>query len=114
MIDLNSPEIYDKIYGCWMGKNCGGTLGAPLEKGYGEPEPFDVWWYPKLQEGGIPNDDLEMQLIWLKAVEEIGPTLNARGLADYWLTHINYNWDEYGWARMNFRLGLQPDRKSVV
>jgi len=108
MLDLHSPEIYDKIYGCWMGKNCGGTLGAPLEKGYGEPEPFDVWWYPKLQEGGIPNDDLEMQLIWLKAVEEIGPTINARGLADYWLTHINYNWDEYGWARMNFRLGLQP------
>ena len=63
MIDLSSAEFYDKVYGCWMGKNCGGTLGTPLEKGIGEPEPFDVWWYPRLQEGGIPNDDLEMQQI---------------------------------------------------
>ncbi len=108
MIDLNSPAFYDKVYGCWMGKNCGGTLGAPLEKAYGEAEPFDVWWYPKLQEGGIPNDDLEMQLIWLKAIEDHGPALTARELSEYWLNHIGYNWDEYGWARMNMRLGLIP------
>lgn len=107
-IDLTSDTFYDKVYGCWMGKNCGGTLGAPLEKVYGQPEPFDVWWYPKLQEGGIPNDDLEMQLIWLKALEDHGPALTARHLAEYWLNHIGYNWDEYGWARMNMRLGLVP------
>ena len=107
-LDLTSDSFYDKVYGCWMGKNCGGTLGAPLEKGYGEPEPFDVWWYPKLQEGGIPNDDLEMQLIWLKAIEDHGPALTARELSEYWLNHIGYNWDEYGWARMNMRLGLIP------
>ncbi|CAN5509879.1 hypothetical protein BH10PLA1_BH10PLA1_10340 [soil metagenome] len=108
MLDLNSPEMYDKVYGCWMGKNVGGTLGGPLEKGYGEEEPFDVWWYPKLQEGGIPNDDLEMQLIWLKCLEEHGPQMNSHDLCEYWLNHINYNWDEYGWARMNMRLGLVP------
>lgn len=108
MLDLTSPAMFDKIYGCWMGKNCGGTLGTPLEKGYGEPEPFDVWWYPKLQEGGIPNDDLEMQLVWLKALEEVGTALTARDLAEYWLNHIGYNWDEYGWSRMNLRLGLMP------
>ena len=108
MLDLSSPAMYDKIYGCWMGKNCGGTLGAPLEKGIGEPEPFDVWWYPKLQEGGIPNDDLEMQLVWLNAFEEHGAALNAQHLAQYWLNHIGYNWDEYGWSRMNLRLGLLP------
>lgn len=108
LIDLSSPAIYDKVYGCWMGKNCGGTLGTPLEKGIGEPEPFDVWWYPKLQDGGIPNDDLEMQLVWLKAFEERGRDLDAHGLAQYWLNHIGYNWDEYGWARMNLRLGLLP------
>ena len=108
MIDLSSAEFYDKVYGCWMGKNCGGTLGTPLEKGIGEPEPFDVWWYPRLQEGGIPNDDLEMQLVWLRAFEEHGVNLKARHLAQYWLNHIGYNWDEYGWSRMNLRLGLLP------
>lgn len=108
MLDLTSDSLFDRIYGCWMGKNCGGTLGTPLEKAIGEPDPFDVWWYPKLQEGGIPNDDLEMQLIWLKAFEEHGTALNAQHLAQYWLNHIGYNWDEYGWSRMNLRLGLLP------
>lgn len=101
-------KLWNAIYGCWMGKNCGGTLGAPLEKAFGEAEPFDVWWYPKLQEGGIPNDDLEMQLLWLKALEEVGPTLNAEHLAQYWLDHIGYNWDEYGFSKHNLLLGLRP------
>ena len=107
-IDLRSPRFRDQVYGCWMGKNCGGTLGAPLERAWGEEEPFDIWWYPELREGGIPNDDLEMQLIWLKALEEVGPQLKAADLAQYWLDHIGYNWDEYGLSKTNLRLGLLP------
>ncbi len=26
---LSEREYYNKVYGCWLGKNCGGTLGAP-------------------------------------------------------------------------------------
>jgi ADP-ribosylglycohydrolase len=107
-IDLNSTAFREKVYGCWLGKNCGGTLGAPLEEAWGRSELFDVWWYPRLQEGGIPNDDLEMQLIWLKALEEVGPHLKAADLARYWLDHIGYNWDEYGLSKTNLRLGLLP------
>lgn len=107
-IDLHSTTFRDQVYGCWLGKNCGGTLGAPLERAWGEPEPFDIWWYPELKEGGIPNDDLEMQLLWLKALEEVGPGLKAADLAQYWLDHIGYNWDEYGLSKTNLRLGLQP------
>ena len=107
-IDLRSTTFRDQVYGCWLGKNCGGTLGAPLERAWGEPEPFDIWWYPELKEGGIPNDDLEMQLLWLKALEEVGPGLKAADLAQYWLDHIGYNWDEYGLSKTNLRLGLLP------
>lgn len=96
------------MLGCWMGKNCGGTLGGPLEQVYGQPEILDVWWYPKLQEGGIPNDDLELQLVWLKALEEVGPGLTAADLSRYWLNHIVYNFDEYGLNKTNLRLGLMP------
>jgi ADP-ribosylglycohydrolase len=114
MITSISPDTFhDKVYGCWMGKNSGGTLGAPLEKGFGEAEPFDVWWYPRLQEGGIPNDDLELQLIWLLALEEVGPALQASDLAQYWLDYVGYNWDEYGFHKVNLRLGLQPPVSSV-
>lgn len=105
---MSRERYWDKVYACWLGKNCGGTLGSPLEKVFGEPEPFSIDWYPELREGGIPNDDLEMQLIWLKAIEERGFHLTARDLAQYWLDHIGYNWDEYGLNKTNLRLGLLP------
>ena len=107
-LDLASDDFRDRVNGCWMGKNCGGTLGAPLEIVFGAREPFDVWWYPKLEEGGIPNDDLELQLFWLKALEEVGPGLRAAHLAQYWLDHIGYNPDEYGLCKTNLKLGLLP------
>ncbi len=107
-LEVGGEEFRDKVYGCWLGKNAGGTLGAPLERAWGQREPFDVWWYPELREGGIPNDDLEMQLVWLKALEEVGPQLTARDLVEYWLDHIGYNFDEYGLAKTNMRLGLWP------
>ncbi len=114
MISSLSPEVFrDKVLGCWMGKNAGGTLGTPLEKAFGQAEPFDVWWYPRLEPGGIPNDDLELQLIWLLALEEVGPTLTASDLAQYWLDYVGYNWDEYGFHRINLKLGLQPPVSSV-
>lgn len=106
--DLGSERFRDKVLGCWIGKNCGGTLGTPVEKAWGEPEPYDIWWYPELAEGGLPNDDLEMQLVWLTALERVGPGLTARDLARYWLDHIGYNFDEYGLSKTNLRLGLEP------
>ena len=38
-MELNSKVLYDKIMGCWNGKNIGGVLGAPLE---GHRGVFDV------------------------------------------------------------------------
>lgn len=108
MATLSRSEYWDKVFGCWLGKNCGGTLGAPLEKAYSEPDPYNIDWYPELREGGIPNDDLELQLIWLKAVEERGFDVTAPLLAQYWLDHVGYNWDEYGLHKTNLRLGLTP------
>ena len=107
-LEVTGEEYRDRVYGCWLGKNSGGTLGAPLERAWGQREPFDVWWYPELREGGIPNDDLEMQLVWLKALEEVGPGLRAVDLVGYWLDHIGYNFDEYGLSKTNMRLGLLP------
>jgi ADP-ribosylglycohydrolase len=107
-LDLHGDTFRDKVLGCWMGKNCGGTLGTPVEEAWGRAEPFDIWWYPELQSGGLPNDDLEMQLVWLTALEQVGPDLIAADLARYWLDHIGYNFDEYGLSKTNLRLGLEP------
>lgn len=104
----DKSTLYDKVLGCWMGKNCGGTLGGPLEKCYSEAEPFHATYYSEIREGGIPNDDLEIQLIWLKAVEDIGLDFTTHDLAQYWLDHVGYNFDEYGLMMTNLRFGLLP------
>ncbi|MCS7252515.1 MAG: ADP-ribosylglycohydrolase family protein [Armatimonadetes bacterium] len=105
MAVINRGELWRRVYACAMGKNAGGTLGAPVE---GQPGPHNFDWYPKLQEGGIPNDDLEMQLVWFDAVKRAGWKINSLVLSQAWLTHIGYNWNEYGIAKRNLRWGLQP------
>lgn len=102
-------DVYrDKVLGCWLGKNVGGTLGGPLEEKFGRDELFNVSWYPELPEGGIPNDDLELQLIFFQALQDVGPGLTARHLAEYWLDCVRYNFDEYGLSKTNLLKGLVP------
>ena len=62
---INRQEYRDKVLGCWTGKNIGGTLGAPLE---GRRELFDVTFYTQdLWGNPVPNDDLDLQLAWLRS-----------------------------------------------
>lgn len=107
-LTLSMNHYRSKVLGCWLGKNAGGTLGTPLEQGLGQKEPFNVSFYPKLQPGGMPNDDLEIQLIWLLALEQRGLDITCRDLADYWLNYVRYNYDEYGLHKTNLRQGLCP------
>lgn len=99
-----AEEIYrDKVYGCWLGKSIGGTIGGPLE---GKKQFLDVpLEYPK---EAIENDDLDLQLVWLSVLRETGIRITAEDLARAWLDHITYPWDEYGVAIANLRMGLKP------
>jgi hypothetical protein len=45
---------------------------------------------------------------FLPAIKGIGVDLTSNDLADYWLDHVRYNFDEYGLTMANFRLGLRP------
>ena len=101
-----SDILYDRIYSCWLGKNIGGTLGAPVE---GRTDFLDIKWYPKLPEGtAIPNDDLDLQLLNLHAAEQYGSRLSAADLAAEWCEHVYFPWDEYGEALASLRLGFLP------
>ncbi|HHV98875.1 MAG TPA: hypothetical protein GXX36_04765 [Clostridiaceae bacterium] len=65
---LSLNEYKNKVLGCWMGKNIGGTLGAPFECKRGV---YDIDFY--IQDLGgepLPNDDLDLQLVWLNVVEK--------------------------------------------
>ena len=74
MIALNRQTVKDKIYACWLGKNIGGTMGTPYE---GRTEMQDIQGFKTEPGVVLPNDDLDLQLVWLKAIENEGPyTLN--------------------------------------
>ena len=105
---IDRKRFRDKVMGCWLGKNAGGTLGEPLEEKFGRKEMFQVDWYPFLPEGGIPNDDLELQLIWLQQLRKKGPGLTAADLVEAWTDCVAYNFDEYGLCKENMQKGLQP------
>jgi len=101
---LNERDYYRIVYGGWLGKNIGGTLGAPVE---GRKELLDLTFYPKLPDGPLENDDLDLQLVWLHALEQYGPSLTARELGKEWAEHVFFPFDEYGYALANLRRGLQ-------
>ena len=68
----------DKVRACWLGKNIGGTLGVPHE---GHRGVFDLTYYTHdLSAGALPNDDLDLQLVWLMAAEAHGRQVNAEVL----------------------------------
>ena len=94
------------MMGCWLGKAIGGTLGAPFE-GYRFVKDFE-YYTMDLKDGMLPNDDLDLQLVWLGAAERFGKELTAEKLADYWLLGIIPHWAEYGVAKGNMRAGLLP------
>jgi len=33
---ISEKEYHDKVYACWLGKNIGGTLGAPVSERYAQ------------------------------------------------------------------------------
>ena len=104
MIKLSKKNYLDKMRGCWLGKAIGGTLGTPFEPTRGV---FDVDFYTTdLKNGMLPNDDLDLQLVWLNAAERFGCGISAEKLAEYWMLGIIPNWAEYGVAKSNMRLGI--------
>lgn len=94
-----------KVLGCWLGKNVGGTLGQPHE---GKPGPLSLTFYDPVPEGAIANDDLDLQLVWLAKLRQVGPKITERDLGQAWRDHLTYPWDEYGLCKANLFLGIEP------
>ena len=100
-------DYLDKVKGGWIGKCAGGILGAPIE-GY---KTFrNVTVDDTLFENNFPNDDLDLQILWLDMVKQKGPYVRANDYRDHWRDHVNFPWNEYGIATLNIRQGLDnPD-----
>ncbi len=111
-MNLNIQEYRNKVLGCWLGKNIGGTLGAPFEW---RRQVNQVSFYTQdLQGEPLPNDDLDIQLLWLIALEEKGLDLDEHTLAEYWTLYVTPHWAEYGTAKINMRAGLMPPLSGTL
>ena len=103
---LDFKEYKDKVYACWLGKNMGGTMGAPYE---GKRDILNVMGFATKKGEALPNDELDLQLVWLHAVEFEGPrNITSEVLGEYWLSFITGYWNEYGIARRNMEKGVMP------
>ena len=102
---LTFNDYYDKVLGCYTGKNIGGTLGAPFECFRGV---YDIDWFQQDISHPVPNDDVDLQLVWLRAIELEGAKIDSHVLAEYWNTYICATLSEYGTGKNNFNMGIEP------
>jgi len=111
-MQIDFSTYKDKVKACWIGKNIGGTLGTPYE---GIKETIDVKGFVTEKNVALPNDDLDMQLVWLVALEHLSPMqINASALGDFWLGYIHPNWNEYGVSKANMRREIAPPMSGDV
>ena len=83
IIKLDKKKYADKVQACWIGKNIGGTMGTPYE---GVREVLDIKGFSTPKNVVLPNDDLDLQLVWLHALEQVGPkAISAANLGEFWL-----------------------------
>ena len=64
---IDYATYLDHVLGGWIGKSIGGTVGARFEgnKGWIEIDRKDLF-----PDKVPPNDDLDLQILWLKVLEE--------------------------------------------
>ena len=96
----------DRVMSCWLGKAVGGTLGMPFECQDG---PFDVDFYTPIPTEMLPNDDLDLQVLWACLLDKMDDIrVDRHILATGWRDHCEFPWDEYGVALRNIAEGLTP------
>ncbi len=103
-------SLRDRVMGCWLGKAVGGTLGMPFE---GSVAPLDLSFYEPVPTEMLPNDDLDLQVLWAAVIAgqvDAGqaPRVDRRDFGEAFVRCVDFPWDEYGVAIRNLRLGLEP------
>jgi ADP-ribosylglycohydrolase len=79
----------------------------------GRPGFLTLDYYRPVPTALAPNDDLDLQLVWLQHVKECGLAVTSQVLGQAWLDHIDAHPDEYGVALWNLRRGLRPPQTGT-
>ena len=102
---ISYEEYFERVYGGWLGKCIGGAVGARVE---GRKELHSFTEETAFPEEWPPNDDLDLQVLWLHALQTRGVYITSRDLAEEWVEHCWYYFNEYGRFLKNFHRGIDP------
>ena len=102
---ISWQDYLDKVWGGWFGKCLGGAAGAPLEGWKRIP---DISSFEEVFDPKIPNDDLDIQLLWLELLETKGLNFSGEDMARYWDEKCHYMYSEYGYFMKNYKRGINP------
>lgn len=102
---LSYSTYLDKVYGAFLGKTVIGTLGAPFE---GVKMPMALPFDRAMIEQQLPNDDLDLQVLWLDVVERHGPDFTSYDLHRRFCECCDYSPGEYAVMRKNYHRGIYP------
>lgn len=111
MAILSYDTFLDKVHGCWYGKCLGGAAGAPLE---GIKRLIDIEDFTEVFNPDLPNDDLDLQLLWLDVLETKGFCITSCDLADAWIEKCWYPFSEYGYFMKNYERGIKPPYSGII
>ena len=102
---MTYTEYLDKVYGCFLGKTVAGTMGAPYE---GIKMPLELAFKPEMINTMLPNDDLDLQVLWLDVVKKYGEDFSSYDLQRCFCENCDYSPGEYAIMRKNFAKGIYP------
>ena len=103
--NLTYNDYFNKIYGALLGKTVIGTLGAPFE---GIKMPLNLHFSEEMINTMLPNDDLDLQVLWLDIVERHGPSFTSLDLLKIFCERCPYDPGEYAILRKNYMRGIYP------
>ncbi len=104
MIKLDYDTYRKKVFGCYIGKCVGGTLGMKYE---GNLNYNEVTYYDPVPQTMVPNDDLDFQVVNLESVLRNGLPINRYHLGEGWKYHVSdHAPDEYAPAVSNHALKI--------
>ena len=105
MKKISWKKYFDRVYGCFLGKTVIGTLGAPFE---GIKMPLDLPFKPEMINTMLPNDDLDLQILWLDVLNERGENFTSLDLLRRFCDCCAYDPGEYAIMRKNYKRGIYP------
>ena len=105
MKKLDYKTYLDKVYGCFLGKTVIGTLGAPFE---GVKMPLELPFKPEMINTLLPNDDLDLQVIWYDVVKKHGEDFTSYDILRAFCEKYPASPGEYAIMRKNYSRGIFP------